>query len=550
MSGEKSHQQLIGTPLTNDDNTGTLRREEAVHELAHVPDAAPRLVVRVQDGLGNQMFQYAYGYATARKLRLWPEFDLSYYRVPRPFRRYGLNDFRGLARAANSPQELLFRPCVVPGEINAANQDRLAAGQLPQGTAILAGYWQDRRYPEALGGALREAFVLRNGFSPEAAVAAETIRSTPNVVAVHVRCGDYLKFPEIGICSHGYTLRAMNRMKELVPDASFFVFSDDIAWCRKTLGGSGVSATFVSGLWKETEELHLMALCRHHVIPNSTYSWWAAWLAQWEGQKVVCPDRWLADPVENAKQMRGLISPEWHRIAVQDPVDGGADRVSVAACSAQGIPLDLQFPPSSPLPYAPFNADIHLPPLILFLRDRFSLKIAVETGSFGFQTTTWLTEHFNAVFTFEANLECHLNGRRLFIERLSAGFGRAAPLVPLLGSSEQLLPTFAKCLTDQTLFYLDAHTCPQHTAIRGELTAIHAAGLRPVIVVHDFQNPLHPEFGFDRYDDGTVLNVELVKPYLDLIYGVDGYQYGFNREATGARRGILWVAPKQAPVQR
>ena len=204
-------------------------------------------------------------------------------------------------------------------------------------------------------------------------------------------------------------------------------------------------------------------------------------------------------------------------------------------------------PAAPPLPYAPFNADIHLPPLILRLRDQFKLKVAVETGSFEFQTTTWLTERFDVVFTIEVNMMSHLNGRRLFTERVTAGSGRLAPLVPLLGSSEQLLPVLAKCLKDDTLFYLDAHN-PHQTALRAELTGIHAAGLRPVIVIHDFQNPSHPEFGFDRYADGTVLNFDLVKPYLEQIYGADGYQHGFNQEATGARRGILWVTPKQRPA--
>jgi hypothetical protein len=94
------------------------------------------------------------------------------------------------------------------------------------------------------------------------------------------------------------------------------------------------------------------------------------------------------------------------------------------------------------------------------------------------------------------------------------------------------------------LFYLDAHW-GAHSPLLEELEAIAAAGLGepPVIAIHDFFNPLHPEYGFDTWDIGQY-RLELVEPALEGIYGPGGWRHWYNDQAAGLKRGIIYIEPK------
>ena len=117
----------------------------------------------------------------------------------------------------------------------------------------------------------------------------------PRSVAVHVRRGDYLEIPVFQVCDSHYYRNSMNQMREHLPGARFFIFSDDPDWCRGEFRDadtevidSGEAAA------NPLHDLHLMSLASHHIIANSSYSWWAAWLGDKPDQHVIMPDRWYA----------------------------------------------------------------------------------------------------------------------------------------------------------------------------------------------------------------------------------------------------------------
>jgi len=175
---------------------------------------------------------------------------------------------------------------------------------------VISGYFQTPRYFVSMADELRleinqllaQSVGLDSGRDARATVARASRPpaifqklTQPNSIAVHVRRGDYLRIPVFQVCDADYYRKSMNEMRARVPDARFFIFSDDPAWCRTEFCDpdtevidSGEAAT------NPLHDLHLMSLADHHIIANSSYSWWAAWLGDKPDQQVIMPERWYA----------------------------------------------------------------------------------------------------------------------------------------------------------------------------------------------------------------------------------------------------------------
>lgn len=188
------------------------------------------------------------------------------------------------------------------------------------GDCALFGYYQCPRYFESIASELRTELnhLIANAFpSGTWASAVTKARETcQETVAVHVRRGDYLNHPAFLVCDVHYYRNAMNRMRALIPGARFFIFSDDPTWCRSEFRepdteiiDSGIHAA------NPLHDLHLMSLASHHIIANSTYSWWAAWLGKKAGQKVLMPDRWYARDIHAPIGEKRL--PHWEIVSSQ-----------------------------------------------------------------------------------------------------------------------------------------------------------------------------------------------------------------------------------------
>jgi hypothetical protein len=266
------------------------------------------IVIRLQGGLGNQMFQYAYGLSLARRgvgdvvydtssfasdrvrnlaldqwgleLPLLSESDAM--RLPRRFGGLGWQSWlagkRPLEKVSERP--LGFHPRHLT----------------PPDHSLLCGYWQDERFFE---GAEDE---LRRCFRPTRELAAESLATIAkmescNSVAVHVRRTDYVNNPPMRSCDDGYQARCVRRLAASQPGLTAFVFSDDLAWCREHLGLP--CPTYYVGHTtpdRAYEDLWMMSRCRHFVIPNSTFGWWSAWLGEPGGGIVFAPRPWFAAP--------------------------------------------------------------------------------------------------------------------------------------------------------------------------------------------------------------------------------------------------------------
>jgi len=196
--------------------------------------------------------------------------------------------------------------------------------------------------------------------------------------------------------------------------------------------------------------------------------------------------------------------------------------------------------PNEPIlmPYQalPLNGDMFACKEFLKLKDKFNISTLVELGSCVFGSTKWFAENFEQVITVEINEQFR-----------NIGLQRAVGLkniVSFLGDSVTLLNTMLSGCGDDTLIFIDSHW--QTLPLLKELEIIKESGLKPCIVVHDCLVPNEPELGYDAYE-GVDISFATMQPYLDSIYGADGYYYHYNTDetATEVKRGIIYIYPKK-----
>ncbi|MBE0625144.1 MAG: alpha-1,2-fucosyltransferase [Burkholderiales bacterium] len=290
------------------------------------------VIVRLTGGLGNQMFQYAAGRALAD--RLGTELLLDARAFERALalraytrRAYALSPFRLRARVAGAADLKTWPSWVVEigmrlravrpllrrwhFEATIAYDPGVRALQQP---VCLVGYWQSERYFDDISDRIRADFTLRQPLSGANAGLLELARSNDSV-GLHVRRGDFVSLENAaqmhGLCSVDYYRRAMDLVRSGNPRCRFVVFSDDPQWARAELPLDR-STVFASGNELSPEQdLALMSACKHHILANSSFSWWAGWLGYSPGQIVIAPTPWYANPKMDA---RDLVVSRWRYI--------------------------------------------------------------------------------------------------------------------------------------------------------------------------------------------------------------------------------------------
>ena len=175
----------------------------------------------------------------------------------------------------------------------------------------LSGYWQSERYFLSSVSAIRNDFSFVLPLDNENRDLAARI-SQVNAVSLHVRRGDYITNAQnteiYNACSAAYYEAAVKRISQHVTDPHFFIFSDDIEWVRNFLQIRG-QIEYISNNKGENnyKDMHLMSLCRHHILANSSFSWWGAWLNASPTKIVVAPRKWFVKPVNT----KDLLPQAW-----------------------------------------------------------------------------------------------------------------------------------------------------------------------------------------------------------------------------------------------
>lgn len=166
----------------------------------------------------------------------------------------------------------------------------------------LSGYWQSERYFSDFAAQIRVDFAFRQPLVGQNAELASQINGV-NSVSLHVRRGDYASNPKTtathGLCSLDYYRAAISYVAERKHQPHFFIFSDDIDWVRNNLevGFPCVYVQHNSGT-SSYYDMRLMSMCKHHIIANSSFSWWGAWLNPSAEKIVVGPKNWFANQTD------------------------------------------------------------------------------------------------------------------------------------------------------------------------------------------------------------------------------------------------------------
>lgn len=279
------------------------------------------ILSRLMGGLGNQMFQYAFGRMLAEKYATELVLDLSFlHDRSQPdhiatHRSFELDAFALSTYRLATDEEVVFYNGVPNGTIaqRIAYRYRRLTGKAkvlaqyknvylpshldPGNNTCIAGRWQSENYFKDIGSGIRKEFRLKTALPSAVVHLGEEMRSC-NSVAVHVRRGDLVTSPlyskTIGVLPVSYYTAGIAQISKLSGDARVFVFSDDPDWCKKHLPYELVEPALA--LDKGLGHFYLMQQCRHQVISNSTFSWWAAWLNEHPGKQVVGPLGWYRDP--------------------------------------------------------------------------------------------------------------------------------------------------------------------------------------------------------------------------------------------------------------
>jgi len=289
--------------------------------------------VRLKGGMGNQMFQYAFGMGCAARLRtslkldcsalldrsrgkdfIYRDLDLDIFRSEPDF---GVDPalLRKFYKIKSSSVSRLAKKYATTGlTIEKEKHFHVDKNLLesPKDNVLYDGWWQSEKYFSNVKTQVREAFQFKESILSEAKELYEQICNS-NSVCLNVRRTDFLTTPTLNATNLEYFLKSAERMSRLIDDPHFFIFSDDIDWCREHIQLDNpvkIVGHEMKG-YKFGNYLQLMKSCKNFIIPNSSFAWWAVWLNENDDRKVIAPKNWFNEGDFNTTD---LVPKEWLRI--------------------------------------------------------------------------------------------------------------------------------------------------------------------------------------------------------------------------------------------
>lgn len=281
------------------------------------------ILVRLMGGLGNQMFQYAFGYYLAKKnntvlkidetllqdksqpheivthrtLELTDVFDFNIDKASKS----EIEFFNGKANAKNMFERLinsitwrLRKHNLIIEKSRSFNAEMLNVND----NKCIVGAWQCENYFTSISNDIKALYKFKHAILPQSIKLAKDIVSS-NSICIHIRRGDYVTsklYSElIGALDVSYYEKAIELMSQKINNPHFYVFSDDLNWCKHHIT-IPFEHSYVEdehlGI-KASNYLHLMSLCKNFIISNSTFSWWAAWLGEKKNSVIIGPANWF-----------------------------------------------------------------------------------------------------------------------------------------------------------------------------------------------------------------------------------------------------------------
>lgn len=293
-------------------------------------------IVHGQGRLGNQMFQYAYllylKKKTGKKIDIFL-FPKGFSQLKETFPNLIVNfldEYQAEAIRHANPKQVQF--------IKEQHISQIENRYIPQKSiAHYIGYWQCYLYVEEVRNEIYEAFSWQtDSFDVKLLEWTKRIKEGCSV-SIHIRRGDYLSSTNLDVygkvCTLDYYNRAMQQMRILLKTSpTFFLFSDDKEWVGKYFVESDCIIVDREVTGQDWNDLYLMTLCKHHIISNSSFSWWGAWLGSNADKIVIAPEWWYY-----GLKTPDLLPPDWIKL----PIEKEPQEVDyMNACSFFGIPIE------------------------------------------------------------------------------------------------------------------------------------------------------------------------------------------------------------------
>jgi hypothetical protein len=248
------------------------------------------------------MFQYAYGRALSIRTGLLFKMDLRWFKAPHCHREYGLNRFAILESVATEEEIASLLALDKPRRFVRENLSIVDRSLLEvKDNTYVEGDFGHERFFASAAETIRREFTLKSVLAGQNAIIAQEMGQNESV-CLSVRRGDFVGHLLHDVCGMSYFQRAINVVCNQVRDPLFFVCSDDKSWVQQNLKVPAPHR-FVSHNYPNFyEDLRLMTYCKHYIVPNSTFSWWGAWLTRNPGGTTIAPARWVNyDAVKDPK---------------------------------------------------------------------------------------------------------------------------------------------------------------------------------------------------------------------------------------------------------
>lgn len=289
------------------------------------------IIVRLMGGLGNQMFQYATAKSLALRNKDIIKFDKSFFSLkdvetPRKYELYKLNVEDNLASEEEIAKlrdhkrtliQKLMGKLGFPTKRSVIEQNMEFIPELLhiKGDIYLDGYWQTEKYFKQFRQEIVQDFQVKKAPDEVNQKMLDLITASQNSVSIHVRRGDYITGDSAkivhGSCSPEYYANSIKMIKEKVSNPTFFVFSDEPDWAKENIKTDTDTYVSYNSVVNQDEDLRLMYSCKHHIVANSSFSWWGAWLSTNPVKLVCAPEQWFANKTLDSSH---IIPESWTKI--------------------------------------------------------------------------------------------------------------------------------------------------------------------------------------------------------------------------------------------
>lgn len=295
------------------------------------------IIVRLNGGLGNQLFQYAAAFALAKKKLDVLKIDNS--ELLRPVsrgqlpRRFSLGNFRISAQVASVDEIRMARyPLGLISFMHEMLQKKILRKfyvdfhpeiKNLKGSIYLDGYFQSEKYFLEYAGELLSEFVLIESLNKEVESILTKFSSKKPSVALHIRRGDYVSNPRVSksynLCGKFYFENAINYFSQKFDDFNLIIFSDDVTWVKNNMQFP-VNCIYIADVahslgvdLNDAQEIIVMSRCHHQIISNSSFSWWGAYINKSPNKVVVAPNIWSQGFI----QQPNILPGSWIKIPIK-----------------------------------------------------------------------------------------------------------------------------------------------------------------------------------------------------------------------------------------